>query len=179
MSDQFDHTRLWLLLAYYGFPLERLRLLDGGMEAWKSKAYPTQLTSPRVKRARCKLPGPSGAPTLVATLAEVKAAVHDPRKVILDTRSIREYLGEERKEGATRPGHIPGAVWIDWKEAVVPAGPYKGYWKPAEEIKKIYTAKGVTPDKDIYLYGHHGPAGHPHPGEPLPGGLPPGEAARL
>ena len=46
-SDQCDHTRLWWILAHYGFPLGQLRLLDGGIEAWKAKGYPTQLTPPR------------------------------------------------------------------------------------------------------------------------------------
>lgn len=155
-GDQYDQTRLWLILAYYGFPLERMRLLDGGLEAWRAKGYPTQITAPRVKRTRCTLPGPPGNQSLVATLIEVKGALNDPRKVIVDTRSPREYQGEEYKEGATRAGHIPGAVWLDWKETVVPAGPYKGYLKLAEEIKKIYAAQGITPDKDIYLYSHNG-----------------------
>jgi len=160
-ADQFDHTRLWLILAYYGFPLKRLKLLDGGLDAWKSKGYPTQITSPRVKRTTCRLPGPSPEPTLVASLDAVKEAAKDPRKVVVDCRSPREYQGEEFKEGATRPGHIPGAQGIDWKEADVASGPLKGYWKPAEEIKKIYGAKGVTADKDIFLYSHNGlPATH-------------------
>jgi len=34
----------------------------------------------------------------------------------------------------------------------VEEGPYKGYWKSAEEIKKTFSAKGVTPEKDVYLY---------------------------
>ncbi len=160
-GDQFDHTRLWLVLAYYGFPQERLRLLDGGLEAWRAKGYPTQITSPRVTRTRCKLPGPSPTPTLLATLAEVKGAIQNSQKIILDVRSQKQYLGQETKEGAARPGHIPGARWLEWKETVVPAGPHKGYLKPAAEIKKIYAAQGVTPDKDIYLYSHNGlPATH-------------------
>ncbi len=160
-GDQFDHTRMWLILAYYGFPLERMKLLDGGLEAWKSKGYPTHLTSPRVKRTRFKLPGTPPTPNLVATLAEVKGALQDSGKVILDTRGQREYLGQESREGAARPGHIPGALWLEWKETVVSAGPYKGYLKPAEEIKKIYAAQGISTDKDIYLYSHNGlPAAH-------------------
>ncbi|MEW6659664.1 MAG: rhodanese-like domain-containing protein [Thermodesulfobacteriota bacterium] len=155
-GDHYDHTRLWLLLAYYGFPLERLRLLDGGLEAWKAKGYPTQFTAPRVSRTRYKLPGPSPASTLLSSLEEVKKAISDPRKVILDVRSQRQYLGQESKEGATRHGHIPGALWLAWQENVVPAGPFKGYMKSEAEIKKIYGARGATPDKDIYLYSHNG-----------------------
>ena len=155
-GDRYDPARLWLILAYYGFPLERLRLLDGGLGAWRAKGYPTQFTAPPVSRTSYKLPGPSPTPTLLATLAEVKGAIQNPRKVILDTRSRREYLGQEIKEGAARHGHIPGARWLEWQESVVSAGPFKGYLQPGAEIKKIYAAQGVTPDRDIYLYSHNG-----------------------
>lgn len=160
-GDLYDHAHLWLVLAYYGFPLERLRLLDGGLEAWRAKGYPTQMTAPRVSQTRVKLPGKSPLPTLLANLAAVKEASQDAGKVIVDVRSQRQYLGQQVKEGAARPGHIPGALWLEWREAMVSQGPYKGYLQSAAEIKKIYGARGVTPDKDIYLYSHNGlPATH-------------------
>jgi thiosulfate/3-mercaptopyruvate sulfurtransferase len=87
--------------------------------------------------------------------------MHDPRKALVDNRPRREYLGMEFKDGATRPGHIPGAVGLHWKEDLVPAGPAKGYWQSLVEIKHMYAARGVTADKDIYLYAHNGlPATH-------------------
>jgi len=155
-SDQFGDARLWWLLAYYGFPLNSMKLLDGGIEAWKVRGYPTQLTSPRIKRTSFKLPAAAQVKSLLATLDEVKAAIQDPHKVILDDRSRKQYLGEEREEGTARAGHIPGAVWVEWKEVRVPEGPYKGYWQPAEEISKIYADQGITPDKDIYIYSRAG-----------------------
>jgi thiosulfate/3-mercaptopyruvate sulfurtransferase len=156
-ADQYDHARFWFILAYYGFPLERLRFLDGGLAAWQSKGYPTQITAPRISRTSVRLPEKSPFPALVAHMHEVKGAVKDPRKALVDCRSRREYLGEEFKEGAARPGHIPGAVGLDWREDLVAAGPFKGYWQGAAEIRKLYAARGVTPDKDVYLYAHHGP----------------------
>lgn len=155
-SDQFEHARLWWLLAYLGFPLSQMKLLDGGIEAWKAKGYPTQLTSPGIKRASLKLPPAAQRKSLLATLNQVKEAFSDPSKVILDARGRRQHLGEAKEEGAARAGHIPGAVWVDWKETGIPEGPYKGYWKSAAEIKAIFAAQGATPDRDIYLYSHTG-----------------------
>ena len=152
-SDQCDHTHLWWILAYYGFPLEQLKLLDGGLEAWKGKGYPTQLTSPRPKPTTFKFPA-SSRNFLLADLEQVKAALSAPGSVILDVRSQDLYLGERTKEGAARRGHIPGAVWVYWGEARVKEGPDKGCWKSAQEIRRLYEGRGVTPDKDIYLYGH-------------------------
>jgi thiosulfate/3-mercaptopyruvate sulfurtransferase len=153
-SDQCDHTRLWWLLAHWGFPLEQMKLLDGGMEAWKARGYPTQLTSPRLPPVTFRLPAAPQRTLLAATLEEVRAAAGNPRQVVVDVRPLKEYQGHETKEGAARAGHIPGAVSVDWHDTRVAAGPERGCWKSAPELRKIYGAKGVTPDKDVYLYGH-------------------------
>jgi len=153
-SDHCDHTRLWWLLAHYGFPLSRMRLLDGGMAAWKAKGYPTQLTSPHFKPASFRFPAAPLKNYLLANLEEVKGAMGRPDKVILDVRAPRLYLGEVTREGAARPGRIPGAVAIFWEENRLTAGPYKGYWKSAAELKELYTSRGITPEKDVYIYGH-------------------------
>jgi thiosulfate/3-mercaptopyruvate sulfurtransferase len=154
-SDQCDHTHLWWLLAYYGFPLDRVKLLDGGYEAWKARAYSTQLTSPRLKPAPFKFP-PEVRQGLLATLGEIKEALAAPgNRVIIDVRAQDLYRGERTKEGATRRGHIPGAVWINWTTARVQEGPDKGCWKSAPEIRQSYQSQGVTPDKDIFIYSHN------------------------
>jgi len=151
-SDRYDHARLWWILAYYGFPLKQMRLLDGGINGWKAKGYSLEMSPPKVERARFTALGKEKLVPLLCTLPEVKSALKKPGRVVLDCRSEKEYLGEMKKKGAPKGGRIPGVIWIEWKEAVVKEGPYKGYWKSAEEIKKIYLAKGVTPEKEIYIY---------------------------
>jgi thiosulfate/3-mercaptopyruvate sulfurtransferase len=152
-SDLYDHARLWWILAYYGFPLKQMKLLDGGIDAWKAKGYPLEIIPTQVEKTRFKLRGETkGRKPLLCNLAEVKSALKKSDKVVLDVRTKNEYAGEEIKKGATRGGRIPGVVWIEWKETMVEEGPYKGYWKSAEEIKNTFSAKGVTPEKDVYLY---------------------------
>ncbi len=152
-SDGPDNGRLWWILGYYGFPLEQLRILDGGLDSWKARAYPTEMTPPTIDKSTFKLPekGKERGP-LLCTLPEVKSALKSPNRVVLDVRSKKEFLGEDLKEGALKPGRIPGVVWIEWTEALVGEGSYKGYWKSSDEIKKIFSAKGVTPEKEIYMY---------------------------
>jgi thiosulfate/3-mercaptopyruvate sulfurtransferase len=152
-SDLYDHARLWWILAYYGFPLKQIKLLDGGIDGWKAKGYPTQMIPPVVRRVKFEFGEKTKRNTpLLCTLPEVKSALNDSKKAVLDVRSQKEYLGEEMKKGAQKAGRIPGVTWIEWKETIVGEGPYKGYWKSSEEIKKIFSAKGVTPDKDVYIY---------------------------
>lgn len=152
-SDGPDHTRLWWVLAYYGFPLDRMRLLDGGIEGWKAKDYPTEVSTTNLERVNFKLQGKSKErESLLCTLPEVKEALRDAKKVVLDVRTKEEYLGEKMMSGAMKAGRIPGVAYIEWKEVLVKEGPYKGAWKPAGEIKKLFSDIGVTPDKDIYIY---------------------------
>lgn len=154
-SDQCDHAYLWWLLVRYGFPLSQLRLLDGGLGAWMAAGYPTQLTSPRFKPTSFRFPAAPPADFLLATLEQVKGAQTIPDRVILDVRPPKLFLGVENKEGAPRPGRIPGAVGVYWQENRMTAGPAKGCWKNAAELKELYASRGVTPDKDILIYGHH------------------------
>jgi thiosulfate/3-mercaptopyruvate sulfurtransferase len=152
-SDGPDNGRLWWILAYYGFPIKQMKLLDGGIDAWKAKAYPTEVIPSRIEKTRFKISEKARkVPPLLCALPEVKSALDDPKKVVLDVRSKKEYLGEEVKEGASKGGRIPGVVWIEWSKVLVEEGPHKGYWKSSEEIKRIFAAIGVTPDKDIYMY---------------------------
>jgi len=152
-SDGPDNARLWWILAFYGFPLDQMKILDGGIDAWKGKGYPTEIFSTRWGKAVFEFPKKSRkVSSLLCSLREVKSALESPHNIVLDVRSKKEYLGEEKKEGAIRAGRIPGVTWIEWKEVIVEEGPYRGYWKSAEEIKKIFSAKGVTPGKDVFLY---------------------------
>ncbi len=152
-SDGPDNGRLWWVLAYYGFPVKQMKLLDGGIDGWKAKGYLTEMVPTKVEKTIFKLPKETKAVrSMLCTLSDVKSTLKKPDKVVLDVRSKKEFLGEETKKGATRPGRIPGVTWIEWKEVLVDGGPHKDYWKSAEEIKKIFSAKGINPDKDVYMY---------------------------
>jgi thiosulfate/3-mercaptopyruvate sulfurtransferase len=152
-SDGSDNGRLWWILAYYGFPLHQLRILDGGLDGWKARGYPTEMLSPKTEKTIFRFSKEvSFRKSLLCALPEVRSALRDRNKVVLDVRSRKEFLGEDLREGAVKLGRIPGVVWIEWTETLVDKGPFKNFWKSAEEIKRIYTAKGVTPEKDIFIY---------------------------
>jgi thiosulfate/3-mercaptopyruvate sulfurtransferase len=130
-----------------------LRILDGGLEGWKAKGYSTEADPPKVERTTFHLPEMAqGRRPMLCSLPEVKSALKQTGRVVLDVRSKKEVIEGEVKEGAVKGGRIPGVTWIEWTEALVAEGPLKGYWKSAEEIKKIFSAKGVTPEKEIYMY---------------------------
>ena len=78
---------------------------------------------------------------------EVLAAL-DNGKRLVDVRSPQEFSGEliamagYEQEGAQRGGHIPGAKSIPWAQAVREDGTFKS----AEELRDLYSSKGVLTD---------------------------------
>ena len=53
------------------------------------------------------------------------------------------------QEGATRGGHIPGAVSIPWSQAVNEAdSTFKSY----EDLRALYESKGIRQDGEIIAY---------------------------
>jgi thiosulfate/3-mercaptopyruvate sulfurtransferase len=52
------------------------------------------------------------------------------------------------QEGAQRAGHIPGAKSVPWAQAVTEDGTFK----TADELRDLYTSKGVLSDDPIIAY---------------------------
>jgi thiosulfate/3-mercaptopyruvate sulfurtransferase len=73
--------------------------------------------------------------------------------VPLDTRSPGEYAGIDIR--AARGGHIPGAVNMNWTEAMDPGRQLR--FKPDHTLRRMLESKGVTPDKEVVVYcqTHH------------------------
>ena len=69
-------------------------------------------------------------------------------KRLVDVRSPQEFSGEliamagYEQEGAQRSGHIPGAKSVPWAQAVTGNGTFKS----ADELRELYTSKGVIAD---------------------------------
>jgi thiosulfate/3-mercaptopyruvate sulfurtransferase len=72
----------------------------------------------------------------------------------VDVRSPEEFRGELLapphlpQEQAQVPGHIPGAANVTWSKTVNEDGTFK----TTEELRELYEAEGITPDKDVVTY---------------------------
>lgn len=125
----------------------RFSLLNGGLPAWVEEQR--ELASGPVT-------GPADTPdypvrysdTHCADKAYILAHLGDPSVIVLDTRSAAEYHGIDRR--AQRAGHIPGAVNIEWSQAVVGNGDMR--LRPAEALRALYEGAGVTPDKEVIVH---------------------------
>ena len=81
-------------------------------------------------------------------------AALDASTSLVDVRSPQEFSGEliamagYEQEGAQRAGHIPGAASVPWAQAVREDGTFKS----ADELRDLYTHKGVLNGSDIIAY---------------------------
>lgn len=139
-----DEGRMFWMLEYLGHT--NLRILDGGWVKWVEERRPFEHGRVTPK------PGTFTVKTANHTVIakdELKALVRrsHPDTVIVDARSLEEYLGKE-VSGIPRAGHIPSAVHLAWngflnKNATV---------KDLEAIKAGLDEKGLQPDKEVICY---------------------------
>ena len=109
---------------------------------------PRAVTRPRMCRPiRRRASRQAGDDSIRARREEVLAAL-DSDTNLVDVRSPQEFSGEliamagYEQEGAQRSGHIPGAASVPWAQAVNEDGTFKS----ADELRDLYTSKGVIAD---------------------------------
>jgi thiosulfate/3-mercaptopyruvate sulfurtransferase len=131
---------LWFL-DYFGHP--NARMLDGGMQAWKSAGFATTTEATPPKAASFKI---SERRDVLATAQDVLQSLNKNETAILDTRSRAEYLGTQIR--AARGGAIPGAIHIEWTDNLDNSGKFKS----TAELQAMYSRAGITPDKEVISY---------------------------
>jgi thiosulfate/3-mercaptopyruvate sulfurtransferase len=134
-------ARAFWLLEYLGHPA--VFVLDGGFVAWQRAGQP--VTTDAVAPTPSTWHGDPD-PARLATWQQVRDRLGRADTAIVDTRSDEEYYGEAVR--ARRGGAIPGAVHLEWKQNLGPDGRYK----PAAELRAMYDALGVTPDREVVTY---------------------------
>lgn len=147
-NNWFAAYAYWLL-RLRGF--EAVTLLDGGRKKWELESRQLTQEVPTYEATGFQISG-SERPELRALRDEALTSLDRARFV--DVRSPEEYRGEKLapdhlpQEQSQVPGHIPGAANIPWSKAVNDDGTFK----TAEELRALYEAAGVTPDREIIAY---------------------------
>jgi thiosulfate/3-mercaptopyruvate sulfurtransferase len=148
-NNWFAAYAYWYL-KIYGH--EDVRILDGGRQKWldEGRELTTDVPAPEPVAYEASERDES----IRAFRDEVRDAIERAGDALVDVRSPQEFTGElisppgYEQEGAMRAGHIPRAESIPWAQAVLDDGTFK----PADELKELYGAKGVTDDKDVIAY---------------------------
>ncbi len=147
-NNWFAAYTYWYL-KYYGH--DDVKLLNGPRERWINEGRPT--TTEESSFEPTTFTAKHSDESIRARRDEVLAALGNSRKLV-DVRSPQEYAGEVispagyEQEGAQRSGHIPGAKSVPWAQAVREDGTFKS----ADELRALYTDKGVLTGDPIIAY---------------------------
>jgi len=131
---------LWFL-EFFGH--QHVRILDGGIQAWKAAGFAITTEAASPKTAAFKT---SERREVLATVDDVLHSLDNKEISILDTRSKGEYLGTHVR--AARGGAIPGAIHIEWTDNL----DARGKFKSDAELTAMYSRAGITPDKEVISY---------------------------
>ncbi len=148
-KGDYDAARFWWQLDMNGF--RNIKLIDGGIVAWEAAGFEVSTQVPEVVPTNFTFSVEANTDR-IATVEMVIDAINDPNVVILDTRSLEEMTGESLKNGASRPGRIPTAVWLEYKASL---DEYKSFLD-VDTLRAQFAEIGVTPDKTIIAYCQSG-----------------------
>lgn len=139
-------ARMFWVLKVYGH--RDVKLFEGGTHVWEGGL---SRDAPAVSPTEYQIA--SIDTSIWATWDEVLARIEDPTVLTCDARSPGEYGGSDVR--SARGGHIPGAINLEWTNAVRSDGTFK----PARELREIYASAGFTGDRAIVTYCQTGVRG--------------------
>lgn len=130
--------RPWWVMRLLGYA--NVEVLNGGLAAWQ-QAHGDEVPDAASPRVASTPPAATDRRwEMLARLPEIVDHLDDPAWVLVDARTPEEYA----------QGHIPGAVNINFLRNVSEAG--LPFWRPADDLRTMYAAAGVTPDKHVVPY---------------------------
>jgi len=143
-------SRLYFLLAYFGYDMSRVKILDGGAVEWSAF---NELSKEPVQRKPGNVTLKAADSRLIADWAEVYDSVvvrRDPKVVLVDNRPKEMYAGKVIRH-SVQGGHIPGAinaVSLDGTDA------QSQKWLSLEQVAALY--KNVPKEATVVTYCHDG-----------------------
>jgi thiosulfate/3-mercaptopyruvate sulfurtransferase len=136
-------ARLWWILNYFGHT--NVALMNGGWLKWAAEGKPVTVDAPAPPAGRFTARPQTH---LVATAADVVAAINQPSIRIVDARTQAEIEGKDLRS-IRRGGFVPSSVPVYWEDLLDPKAKT---FKPADEIARIYQAAGVLPSQEVIAY---------------------------
>jgi len=129
---------------------KQFSLLNGGLHSWTNEGHEVS------SKVQWPIPATFSYQHNEEPLADrqyILDHLNHSEVVIFDARSAHEYSGT--KAFAQRAGHIPGAINIEWTEAMDKSRHMR--LKPDAELRDMLAAKGILPNKEIITHcqTHH------------------------
>ena len=136
-------ARLWWILNYFGHA--NVALMNGGWVKWTAEQRAAEQAMPVPAAARFTA---RPQPRWVATAADVVGAIDKPGVKIVDARTAAEIEGKDLR-GIKRGGFVASSVPVYWEDLL---DAQKRTFKPADELKQIYEARGILASHEVIAY---------------------------
>ena len=143
-------SRLYFLLAYFGYDMTRVKILDGGTVEWSAF---NEMDKQLAQRKPGNITLKAADQRLIADWKEVYERVvarRDPKVVLLDNRPKEMYAGKVIRH-SVQGGHIPGALNVSSLDGT---DAQSQKWLSLEQVAKLY--KDVPKDATVITYCHDG-----------------------
>lgn len=134
-------ARAWWVLKWGGVP--DVRVLDGGLVAWRKAGFSLTEKPARPERSEIVLTG--GA---LPQFGAVDAASYARAGVLLDARIRPNYIGGPEEGGNPRRGHIPGALSAPAHDALTDHGTFTD----SATLAELYRGHGVDDTRPVGVY---------------------------
>jgi thiosulfate/3-mercaptopyruvate sulfurtransferase len=133
-------ARAWWVLRHFG--ASDVRVLDGGIAAWRSVGGPLTTELPAAGAGRFEAHG--GGMTVVDAAGAALAA---SKGVLLDVRAPERFRGESEPIDPVA-GRVPGAVNAPATDSVRPDGRFLG----ADDLRELFSGKGLPSSGPVAAY---------------------------
>ncbi len=147
-------TRVALALLYAG--VQDVKILDGGLAAWRASGRPVESGSNRPSPAT-RFGGPvPGRPGLIMHTRDVRDRLGDPGSVVVSVRSLAEQTGKTSGyRDLEARGRIRGDVWGGGGSDANHMEDFEnpdGTLKNPRSIAERWARAGIIPEKRIIFY---------------------------
>ncbi|GAA1565349.1 sulfurtransferase [Kribbella hippodromi] len=140
-ANSMAAARAWWVFRYFG--LTDVRVLDGGLAAWKAAEGQTTTEVPPAGTTDAFVATAGHLPLLDAAGAAVIAS----SGILLDARAPERYAGEVEPMDPVA-GHIPGAVNAPTAANVDESGRFL----PAADLRARFETLGIEPSSEVGVY---------------------------
>jgi len=122
--------------------------INGGLPAWQAAGLAITGETPVIEPTSVDL---SVNSSFIAEMEDVLAAIDDPDVLIWDARSPKEFDGSS--VFASRGGHIPGAINLDWLETM----DRQNNLRMIQQMQQLLDSRGLNQGKSIITHcqTHH------------------------
>jgi len=137
--------RLFLALDYIGHP--SVRILNGGLNAWKASGGAVEVGVPKPAAAATLTPKVHAERVVSADW--IKQRLSSKQMTLLDARPDAEYTGADGGMGGRMvSGHLPDAHQLIWNSLLDASGKFL----PDAELRKKFEAIGASKNTPLVSY---------------------------